>query len=115
MRILFCRPDSPQELDDRFELEADAADELGVRHDTIAMEDVVDDFYEDAEIRKLRKKQVKHARFANIVKRIVGELSTVYIEPAPRSVGGTPTVSKYTRRRNAASSTTGASARSRSR
>lgn len=54
------------------------------------MEDVVDDFYEDAEVRKLRKKQVKHARFANIVKRIVGELSTVYIEPAPRSVGGTP-------------------------
>lgn len=43
MRILFCRPDSPQELDDRFALEADAADELGVRHDVIAMEDVVDD------------------------------------------------------------------------
>ncbi len=43
MRILFCRPESPQETDDRFELEADAADELGIRHDVIAMEDVVDD------------------------------------------------------------------------
>ena len=52
------------------------------------MEDVVDDFYEDATVRSLRKKQVKHARFSNVVKRIVGELSTVYIEPAARSVGG---------------------------
>lgn len=54
------------------------------------MEDVVDDFYEDLDVRKMRKKQVKHARFSNVVKRVIGELSTVYIEPAPRSVGGTP-------------------------
>lgn len=48
MRILFCRPDGPQATADRFELEADAADELGLRHDTIAMEDVVDDQIEAA-------------------------------------------------------------------
>ena len=43
MRVLFCRPEAPQAIDDRFELELDALDELGVRHDTIAMESVVDD------------------------------------------------------------------------
>jgi hypothetical protein len=48
MRILFCRPDAPQAIDDRFELEADALDELGVRHDVIAMEAVVDDELERA-------------------------------------------------------------------
>ncbi len=48
MRILFCRPDSPQDTDDRLALEADALDELGVRHDAIAIEDVVDDELERA-------------------------------------------------------------------
>ena len=42
MRVLFCRPTTPQALDDRFELELDALDELGVRHDTVAIEPVVD-------------------------------------------------------------------------
>jgi len=48
MRILFCRPDAPQTVEDRFELEADALDELGVRHDTIGLEAVVDDALDEA-------------------------------------------------------------------
>jgi len=42
MRILFCRPEASQSLDDRFELEAQALDELGLTYDTITMEHVVD-------------------------------------------------------------------------
>lgn len=48
MQTLFCRPEAPQLLDDRFELEAQALDELGVRYETIAMEDVVDGEFERA-------------------------------------------------------------------
>ncbi|MDX2088362.1 MAG: ATP-grasp domain-containing protein [Kofleriaceae bacterium] len=43
MRIRFCRPAGPQSIDDRFDLEIDALDELGIAHDTISMESVVDD------------------------------------------------------------------------
>jgi hypothetical protein len=43
MRVLFCRPEGPQDVEDRFELEAAALDELGVGYDLIAMEAVVDD------------------------------------------------------------------------
>jgi hypothetical protein len=43
MRVLFCRPEAAQDVDDRFELEADALDELGRRYDLISMEQVVDE------------------------------------------------------------------------
>ena len=49
---------------------------------------VIDDVFQDQQVRELRKKWVKHARFANVIKHLVGELSTVYAEPAQRSVGG---------------------------
>jgi len=52
------------------------------------IEQVIDDVFQDPDVRALRKKWVKHARFSNVVKRIVNELSTVYAEPAVRSVGG---------------------------
>ena len=52
------------------------------------MEAVVNEMYGDEEVRKLRRPWVKHTRFSNVIKRIVGDLSTVYVEPAPRRVGG---------------------------
>lgn len=48
MQVLFCRPEAPQQLDDGFELEADALDELGLPYAMIAMEDVVDGEFERA-------------------------------------------------------------------
>lgn len=48
MHILFCRPHDTQDIDDRFELEVEACDELGLQHDTILMEDIVDDELERA-------------------------------------------------------------------
>jgi hypothetical protein len=47
---------------------------------------VIDEVFVDATVRELRKKWVRHSRFNNAVKRIIGELSTVYTEPARRSV-----------------------------
>lgn len=40
--ILFCRPGNPQTMDDRMDLEADAAEELGIGYQSILMEDLVD-------------------------------------------------------------------------
>jgi hypothetical protein len=42
MQVIFCRPLAPQRQADRFELEADALDELGIEHHWIATELVVD-------------------------------------------------------------------------
>ena len=50
---------------------------------------VIDDIFVDEQVRRLRKKWVPFARFSNDVRRIVGDLSTVYAEPALRTVGGT--------------------------
>lgn len=50
--------------------------------------DVIDETFDNPKVRELRKKWVKHARFSNSLKRIVGEMSTVYAEPAVRRVGG---------------------------
>jgi hypothetical protein len=55
---------------------------------TAVLEAVVDEMYKDPQVKDLRKPWAKHARFANVIKRIVGDLSTVYVEPAPRKVGG---------------------------
>ena len=54
----------------------------GVAH----METVIDAVFTDPDVRRLRKDFVKYARFNNALKRIVNELSTVYAEPATRSV-----------------------------
>lgn len=52
------------------------------------MEKVVGEIFSDKTVQGLRKKWVPYARFSNDVKRIVGELSTVYAEPARRTVEG---------------------------
>ena len=52
------------------------------------MKGVIDDVFTDPNVRELRKKWVEYARFGNDVKRIINEVSTVYTEPAARSVGG---------------------------
>lgn len=58
----------------------------GVEH----MKRKIDEIFRDPTVRELRKQMVEFTRFSNSLKRIVGELSTVYAEPAVRSVGGTP-------------------------
>lgn len=50
------------------------------------MKAVIDDVFLDPVVRDLRKKWVQHARFNNPIKRIVNEISTVYAEPAKRSL-----------------------------
>lgn len=52
------------------------------------MRSVIDEIFRDPTVRELRKKWVKHARYNNALKRVVNELSTVYAEPAKRSVKG---------------------------
>ena len=47
MRVLFCRPSSPQQQPDGFDLEADALEELGVEPLWIRAEAVVDDQLDD--------------------------------------------------------------------
>jgi len=59
------------------------------------MNTVIDEVFSDDRIRQLRKKWVKHARFNNTLKRIVNELSTVYAEPAKRTVTGEANQEKY--------------------
>lgn len=53
------------------------------------MDSVIDDVFTDERLKRLRKKWVRHARFNNSLKRIVNELSTVYAEPAKRTVSST--------------------------
>jgi hypothetical protein len=40
--ILFCRPATPQAMEDRMELEMEAAEELGIAQHSIVLEDVID-------------------------------------------------------------------------
>lgn len=42
LELLFCRPRTPQVTEDRMDLEADAAEELGIRYHSTFLEDVVD-------------------------------------------------------------------------
>lgn len=53
------------------------------------MAQVIEATFEDRRVRDKRRAMIPHAKFSNCLKRIVGELSTVYAEPAVRSVGGT--------------------------
>jgi hypothetical protein len=57
----------------------------GVAH----MNSVIDKLFKDPTVKALRKDVVPFARFNNVIKRIVNEMSTVYSEPARRSVGET--------------------------
>ncbi len=57
----------------------------GVEH----MDNMIDALFSDPDVKRLRKAVVPYARFNNIIKRIVNEMSTVYAEPARRTVGET--------------------------
>jgi hypothetical protein len=48
MQVLFCRPSSPQDVEDRFDLEALALDELGVSYGHLPLEAIVDDDLDEA-------------------------------------------------------------------
>lgn len=49
---------------------------------------VIADVFENRQVKEKRQRMIPHAKFSNCLKRIVGELSTVYAEPAIRKVGG---------------------------
>lgn len=50
------------------------------------METVIDALLEDETVKRKRKAVIPYAKFSNCLKRIVGELSTVYAEPARRFI-----------------------------
>lgn len=52
------------------------------------MRTVIDTVFKNLIVRELRKDWVQHARFSNALKRIADTVSTVYSEPAARTVGG---------------------------
>jgi len=57
----------------------------GVQH----MNGIIERLFKDKTVQDLRKAVVPLARFNNVIKRIVNEMSTVYSEPARRVVGET--------------------------
>lgn len=52
------------------------------------MHAVIGEVFVDADVREKRRKMIPHAKFSNCLKRIVGEMSTVYASPAVRTVDG---------------------------
>lgn len=56
---------------------------------------VIDQVFMDPTVREHRKRWVKHARFNNGIKRIVTEKSTVYSEPARRTVANAEANRRY--------------------
>lgn len=51
---------------------------------------IIDRAFQDKKVRALRRALVPYTKFDNALKRIVNELSTVYIEPPVRTVGKRP-------------------------
>lgn len=60
-----------------------------------AMASMVDAVFQDADVRALRKQWIPYAKSNNPTKRIINEISTVYQEPAIRSVSGYANNAKY--------------------
>lgn len=79
-----CNQQADRDRCERHRLRDELYRDGGVNH----MTQVVDEIFTDAEVKALRKKWVKHARFNNALKRVVNELSTLYKAPATRRVGG---------------------------
>lgn len=52
------------------------------------MAEVIDAVFEDKNVRDKRKAVIPYTKYGNALKRVVGELSTVYATPARRYVGG---------------------------
>jgi hypothetical protein len=59
------------------------------------MERVIDRIFVDKDVRDKRKAVIPYTKFSNSLKRIVGELSTVYAVPARRYVNGDDNQRKY--------------------
>lgn len=59
--------------------------------------DLVEKVFEDRTVRELRKRLVPLAKYANLVKRVVRETSTMYSEPARRYVDGEENQRAYDR------------------
>lgn len=65
----------------------------GIRY----IHELIDQVFHDQNVRDMRKKWAKTARFNNVIKRLVNELSTVYQEPAKRTVNGDTNNAAYQR------------------
>lgn len=74
--------DAEKERNDRHILRDQIFNDGGTKF----MESVIDDVYDDAETKRKRKKWIRWSRFSNPLKRVVNEMSTVYADPAKRSV-----------------------------
>ncbi len=77
-----CGRDVDKDRNNRHALRDELYRDGGESH----MASVIDQVFGDANVRLLRKKWIRYARFNNAIKRIVNELSTVYSEPAIRRV-----------------------------
>lgn len=79
---LYLGTDAEQKRNHRHALRDELYRDGGKKH----MDTVLDKLFRDREVRDLRKAFVEHTRFNNVMKRIVNEISTIYAEPAKRSV-----------------------------
>lgn len=70
-------------------------DEFYLDGGTQAMNRLIDEVFQDESVRAMRKKLVPVARYNNAIRRIVGEKSMVYAEPARRSVTGVEDNKRY--------------------
>lgn len=77
-----CDTDDDKARERRHQLRDDLIRDGGVD----AMKRVIDEVFEDVTTREKRKKWVPYSRYNNGIKRVIGELSVVYAEPARRSV-----------------------------
>ena len=80
----WCGSESEKERRKRHALRDEMYHDGGCDH----MRGVVNDVFKDSDVRLMRSKWIPYARFSNPLKRIVGDISTVYAEPAKRTVGG---------------------------
>lgn len=80
----FCDRQEDRDRNERHRLRDEFYRDGGVEH----IKKVIGDVFSHPDVIELRKKWAPYARFNNIVKRIVNELSTVYSKPAKREVGG---------------------------
>lgn len=77
-----------RDVDKRRELDHQLRDVLFCDGGVAEMHKRVDLWFRTEAVRERVKRMIEDARFSNATKRIVGEMSTVYAEPATRTVGG---------------------------
>lgn len=79
----YCNGDNEKQRNSDHALRDELYRDGGIGH----MKTVIERLFRDPKVRELRQAVVPYARFNNVIKRIVNEMSTVYSEPARRSVG----------------------------